>query len=187
MHNTFGDLLKDPVVWAGIERILIELGAVFCIWAGYKFYRMGINERASKGAFGSYKSSFWTSGIGSGLCCIILGALVLLAGLITDDRVRHTPSEGLTTTDIEKKHIDALESSIATLDAKIEDLHNKIEKQTPDNSSQYRLELLQLKNDLKNLAARVEKQESEKASKKSESRHSRKKWTEGRGDNESNY
>lgn len=187
MDDNFWTLLKDPVVWEGIERIVIELGAIFCLWAGYIFYRVGIKERAAKGSLGSYTSNFWTSGTGAGLCCIILGAIILLAGLITKGEVKHTAPGDVTAAGVQREQIDALGSSIAKLDARIDNLHKTMEKLTPDNATRNRSEHAHLKKELEELTTRIDREDSARASKKGESRRSRKKWSEDRDDNGSSY
>lgn len=184
MGENFWELLKDPVAWEGIQRILIELGAIFCIWAGYRFYMLG---RDSKSGLSSYKANFLTSGTGSGLCCIGFGTIILLTGLVTGEKTGSiiNNAEELKTPGVISEHIDAIERSIAKMDYRIEELLKTMEKHTPDNSTQSLLELSQLKNQLEKLAASVAIDTAERESKKAESRHLRRKRSDYREDNSS--
>jgi len=185
MGSAFWEVLKDPVAWAGFERIIIELGGVFCMWAGYKFYRLGLQERSARGGLGSLKSNFWTSGTGAGLFGLLFGASILIAGLLTGrEGTAMRLNEGAVPA-VTMKHMRLLEEGIAKLDHACARLIAAVKKVPPDNATCTNPRLLQLKEELAKLAARLESREQGKTWGKSKSRYSKRRTAEGGNDNSS--
>jgi hypothetical protein len=77
------ELLKNPMFSRGVERIIINLGAILMTYLGYKLFIFGIEkgyaELTAETKF--YKIVF--SGTGPGLFFMAFGAIVLITALLT--------------------------------------------------------------------------------------------------------
>jgi hypothetical protein len=73
--------IVTPILFRGIERLIICGGAIFAIYLGYKLYCFGVSDGLSKVHFKSKLVSFAASGSGPGLFLICFGSLVLIMAL----------------------------------------------------------------------------------------------------------
>src|SRR6185436_6967337 len=70
--------LSDPIIWRGIERIAIVLGALFFAHLGFQLYKIGQNTGPAKLDLKSPVIRFALSGVGPGLMFMAFGAVVLV-------------------------------------------------------------------------------------------------------------
>jgi hypothetical protein len=76
-------ILSEPIVWRGVERLGIIVGAIFFGWLGFQLYKLGLSSGASKLDVKSPLIRFAMSGTGPGLLFMAFGALVLIFSLAT--------------------------------------------------------------------------------------------------------
>ena len=70
--------ITDPVIWRGIERLIIVLSAALFGFLGYRLYVKGISKSKSDLNVQSPILRFAVSGTGPGLLFMAFGALVLV-------------------------------------------------------------------------------------------------------------
>lgn len=75
--------MADPIIFRGIERILIVLVAGLFGWLGYKLYLRGHDQGRTNLKMRSGPMNFLLSGVGPGLAFMGLAAAVLIYSLIT--------------------------------------------------------------------------------------------------------
>lgn len=75
----------DPIVWRGIERLVICLGAIAFAYLGYRLYAIGIKPGRNTTTVESPLLKFALSGTGPGLFFMAFGATVLAIALSTGD------------------------------------------------------------------------------------------------------
>jgi len=90
------ELLKNPMFLRGIERVIINLGAILMTYLGYKLFIFGIEKGYAKLTAETkfYKIVF--SGTGPGLFFMAFGAIVLIAALFTRTTVSEDTMEDTT-------------------------------------------------------------------------------------------
>lgn len=93
----------DLLALRTIERIVVEVCAVFVIYLGYRLYVRGLDKGDYKVASSSRLLSVAVSGTGPGLAFMAMGAMILVAGICIRGTAleieRHVPivaSEGST-------------------------------------------------------------------------------------------
>lgn len=79
------ELFSDPIMFRGLERILIIAGGIFCIYLGYRLFLFGADRGwsnlTSESAF--FKITF--SGTGPGLFFMAFGAIILTTALFSGE------------------------------------------------------------------------------------------------------
>lgn len=73
----------DPIIWRGVERVVIAVGAIAFGYLGYKLYINGITRGTSEVEVKYSFVRFAVSGTGPGLVFMTFGAVVLVTGLST--------------------------------------------------------------------------------------------------------
>jgi hypothetical protein len=76
-------VINNPMIWRGLERIIISLGAIAFGYLGYKLYKLGVKKNRNTLTVKSSFLKFALSGTGPGLVFMAFGATVLIAGLFT--------------------------------------------------------------------------------------------------------
>ena len=88
------NLTGDPIIFKGIERIVVALGAIIFGFLGYKLYKLGVTKGLGRLSiiFQGYKLYFLATG--PGMFFMFFGAVVLAICLITGKAfVKITPDE----------------------------------------------------------------------------------------------
>ena len=83
------DCLDTPTIVAlcrGLEKIVIDIGAIITIYLGYRLYRLGIDKGTSQVTFEPTflnlpLGKFICSGTGPGLVFMLIGAAILCVSL----------------------------------------------------------------------------------------------------------
>ena len=75
--------MGDPIIWRGIERLLIALGGIVFAYLGYRLYVQGITRGRGEAQVKSPILQFALSGTGPGLFFMAFGAIVLSISLST--------------------------------------------------------------------------------------------------------
>jgi hypothetical protein len=86
--------MNDPIIWRGIERLLIVLCCGFFGYLGYKLFLYGVNTGKGKVDFKSNFANIVFSGTGPGLFFMAFGSIVLLIALFTGKGVKTTTAKG---------------------------------------------------------------------------------------------
>jgi len=76
-------MLEDPIVWRGLERIVIIAGAIAFGYFGYKLYELGIGKGKSSLEVESSFLKFVMSGTGPGLVFLAFGTTILVGGMFS--------------------------------------------------------------------------------------------------------
>jgi len=76
-------MINNPMIWRGIERIIITLGGIAFGYLGYKLYKLGVKKGKNALTVKSSFLKFALSGMGPGLIFMAFGATVLISGLFT--------------------------------------------------------------------------------------------------------
>lgn len=90
---------SDPIIWRGIERILIVIGAIFLSFLGYKLYIKGHSSGKNTLQVDSKLLKFILSGQGPGLFFMAFSALVLIWAIslgqteIIKEKTYYNPSQ----------------------------------------------------------------------------------------------
>jgi len=94
----------DPILFRSIERIVIAVGGIIFAYLGYRLYRHGITEGASKIKIESRWWKLLLSGTGPGLIFMLFGTIILVAGLYLGgiEVAERTRVRGTTDRQIEK-------------------------------------------------------------------------------------
>lgn len=79
--------MSDPIVWRGLERLAIVLGAIAFGHLGYRLYALGTNPGGTAVSPPSRPSRFTASGTGPGLLLLVFGAGVLVSTMFTGGAV----------------------------------------------------------------------------------------------------
>jgi hypothetical protein len=102
----------DEIFFArAAERVLVDCGAIFFGYLGYKLYIRGIGARPATIQFKSKLAQFAASGTGPGLVFMGFGAVILTVALLfggVKESSKTTASSGLQT------ELDARSSSISS-------------------------------------------------------------------------
>lgn len=142
-----GNTISNPLVWRGIERIIIIVGAVFFGLLGYKLYINGITKSKSNVELKSAFVNFILSGSGPGLIFMVLGAFVLLSSIFyggasfnTKEIIEERPSinrdqdvsieEDITSKEFK---VEAFEEKLSKIKAKISNLEIQIKNKATSN------------------------------------------------------
>jgi hypothetical protein len=76
-------MFADPIVWRGMERLMIAVGAIVFGYFGYKLYELGMTKGKTDIGIRSSFFQFAVSGTGPGLVFLTFGATVLVAGIFS--------------------------------------------------------------------------------------------------------
>ncbi|TGM10265.1 hypothetical protein EHQ81_19345 [Leptospira selangorensis] len=71
----------DPIVFRGIERLIIAFGGIFFGYLGYRLFIHGITTKKSDLKFESAGMNIVFSGTGPGLFFMIFGGIILITSL----------------------------------------------------------------------------------------------------------
>lgn len=109
----------DPIVWKGVERILIAIGAIIFGCLGYRLYMEGFARKKEKNAAHSLFLRFALSGTGPGLAFMVFGAFLLYMTLSSDEAPISPPGDVSTA-------LDPIKNRLADHDRKIAGLANRL-------------------------------------------------------------
>jgi len=83
----------DPIVWRGIERLVISVGSIIIAYLGYRLYLHGVKSGKNTVEVESPLLKFALSGTGPGLFFMAFGACVLSISLYTGGAKSNTKEE----------------------------------------------------------------------------------------------
>ena len=83
----------DPVMFRGIERLLIVVGGIFLAYLGYRLFTRGIAEGASKLDVKTAWAKVVFSGTGPGLIFMLAGTGILIAAIWGKLSIEDDPSK----------------------------------------------------------------------------------------------
>lgn len=81
---------SDPIIWRGIERILIVIGAIFLSLLGYKLYIKGVTHNNNELQIDSKLLKFILSGQGPGLFFMAFSSLIFIWAISLGEVETHT-------------------------------------------------------------------------------------------------
>jgi hypothetical protein len=87
------ELIMDPIVWRGLERLIVVTGAITFAYLGYRLFLAGIDKGPSKIEAETRFYKFAFSGVGPGLSFMAFGAIILVTALFTGGAQTVAPGE----------------------------------------------------------------------------------------------
>lgn len=109
----------DPILFRGIERILICVGGIVIAYLGYKLYRHGVDKGYNELTVESKLGRFLLSGVGPGLMFMGCGVIVLITALyIGGVEVKESSNGGLSGSN--STNIFHLQSELSELRSQLE-------------------------------------------------------------------
>lgn len=136
--------ISDPIVWVGLERIIVVVGGVAFGFLGFLLYRLGITKGKIETNVEFWLIRFALSGTGPGLFFMAFGAAVLgvalLSGRASVSIYSPAKDEG------QPKEVgNKIDAGIRNIEFKLEQVNSQLKNLSPPAKASAGKSLLQLK------------------------------------------